>query len=56
MWVQSLSWEDLLEKETATHSCILAWKIAWIEDPIVGYSPWGCKQTQLSMYAHSLIL
>ena len=26
-WVQSLSWEDLLEKEMATHSSILAWKI-----------------------------
>ena len=28
-WVQSLSWEDLLEKEMATHSSILAWKIPW---------------------------
>ena len=26
-WVQSLDWEDLLEKEMATHSSILAWKI-----------------------------
>ena len=26
-WVQSLGWEDLLEKEMATHSSILAWKI-----------------------------
>ena len=26
-WVQSLDWEDLLEKEIATHSSILAWKI-----------------------------
>ena len=32
-WVQSLGWEDLLEKEMATHSSILAWKIPWIEDP-----------------------
>ena len=30
-WVQSLSWEDLLEKEMATHSNILAWRIAWTE-------------------------
>ena len=31
--VQSLGQEDLLEKETATHSCILAWKIPWKEEP-----------------------
>ena len=31
--VQSLGWEDLLEKEMATHSSILAWKILWIEEP-----------------------
>ena len=28
-WVQSLSWEDLLEKGTATHFSILAWRIPW---------------------------
>ena len=32
-WVQSLGWEDLLEKETATYSSILAWEIPWTEDP-----------------------
>ena len=32
-WVQSLSWENLLEKEMAIHSNILAWKIPWTEDP-----------------------
>ena len=31
--VQSLSREDLLEKEMATHSSILAWKIPWAEEP-----------------------
>ena len=31
--VQSLGREDLLEKETATHSSILAWKIPWTEEP-----------------------
>ena len=31
--VQSLSWEDPLEKETATHSSTLAWKIPWTEEP-----------------------
>ena len=30
--VQSLGWEDPLEKEMATHSSILAWKIAWMEE------------------------
>ena len=31
--VQSLDWEDTLEKEMATHSSILAWKIPWTEEP-----------------------
>ena len=35
-WVQSLGWEDPLEKGKATHSSILAWRI---------YSPWGCKES-----------
>jgi len=32
-WVQSLGWEDPLEKETATHSSTLAWKMPWTEEP-----------------------
>ena len=32
-WVQSLGWEDTLEKGTATHSSILAWRILWTEKP-----------------------
>ena len=32
-WVQSLGWEDPLEKEMATRSSILAWKIPWTEEP-----------------------
>ena len=31
-WVRSLGWEDPLEKEMATHSSILAWKISWTEE------------------------
>ena len=31
--VQSLSWEDALKKEMATHSSILAWEIPWTEEP-----------------------
>ena len=33
MLAQSLSWEDPLEKEMATHSRTLAWKIPWMEEP-----------------------
>ena len=32
-WVRSLGWEDPLEKEMATHSSILAWKISCTEEP-----------------------
>ena len=32
-WVQSLGWEDPLEKEMATHSSTLAWRIPWTEEP-----------------------
>ena len=34
MWVQALSLEDPLEKEMATHSSGLAWKIPWTEGPV----------------------
>ena len=32
-WVRSLGWKDPLEKELATHSSILAWRILWTEGP-----------------------
>ena len=32
-WVRFLHWEDPLEKEMATHSSILAWRIPWTEKP-----------------------
>ena len=32
-WVRSLGWEDPLEKEMATHSSILAWRVPWTEEP-----------------------
>ena len=32
-WVQSLGWEDMLEKGMATHASILAWEIPGIEEP-----------------------
>ena len=33
VWIWSLGGEDPLEKETATHSSILAWEILWTEEP-----------------------
>ena len=39
MCLQSLGQEDPLEKEMATQSSILVWKISWTED-LAGYSPW----------------
>ena len=37
-----------LQKETAAHSCILAWEIPWTKEPWdptgASYSPWGCKR------------
>ena len=33
MHVQSLAWEDPLEKDMATHPSILAWKMPWTEEP-----------------------
>ena len=33
IWVRFLGWEDPLEKEMATHSSILAWRIPWTEEP-----------------------
>ena len=32
-WIQSLGWEDPLEKGMATHSNILVWRIPWTEEP-----------------------
>ena len=50
-WVQSLGLEDLLEKEMATHSSILAWKIPWMEEPGGLYSHGVAKsQTRLSNF------
>ena len=43
MQVQSLGGEDPLEKEIATHSSILAWKIPWTEEPGELQSM-GCKE------------
>ena len=42
--VQSLSWEDPLEKEMATQPNILDWEIPWTEEP-GGLHPWGHKES-----------
>ena len=48
-WVQSLGWEDSLEKGMATHSSILDWRIPWTEEP-GDYSPWGRKEWDMTSY------
>ena len=44
-WVQSLNWEDLLEKGKPTHSSVLAWRIPRTEEPDGLYSV-GSKRTR----------
>ena len=46
MWetqVRSLSWEDPLEMRIGSHSSI----VAWIQEPL-GYSPWDCKESDMT--------
>ena len=53
--VQFLSWEDLLAKDMATHSSILAWKIPWKEEPGRLQSMGSQSRTRLSdFYPHKL--
>ena len=49
--VRSLGWEDPLEKEMATHSSTLAWKIHGRRS-LVGYSPWGRKESDMTERLH----
>ena len=53
-WVQSLGEEDLLEKEMATHSSILAWKIPWTEEPGQATVHGGHKELDTTEQLHSL--
>ena len=41
--IQSLSWEDPLEKGMVMHSSMLAWRTPWTEE--TGYTPWGRKES-----------
>ena len=52
-WVQSLGREDLLEKEMQTTPGFLPWKShGWRS--LVGYRPWGCKESDTTERLHSL--
>ena len=51
MWVLSQNWENPLEKEMATHSSVLAWRIPWTEEPGRLQSMRSQSWTQLSRWA-----
>ena len=55
MQVQSLDWEDTLEKEMATHSSILAWK-SYGQRSLAGYSPWGHKESDTTEPLHLIFI
>ena len=50
-WVRSLGWEDPLEKEMATHSSILAWRIPWTEE-LDGLQSTGRKESDTTEQLH----
>ena len=51
-WARSLGREDSLEKEMATHSSTLAWKIPWTEELDAGYCPCGRKESGTTERLH----
>ena len=53
-WILSLGWEDLLEKEMATHSCLLAWEIPWTEEP-GGLWSMGSQESDTTEHTHGHI-
>ena len=63
MQVQSLSQEDPLEEEMATHSSVLAWKIPWTEEPgglqsmgSQGQKDWAHTEGRFNLYLLELSL
>ena len=54
-WAQLMSQEDPLEKEMATHSSILAWKIPWAEEPD-GLQSMGSQELDMIKHAHCMPL
>ena len=55
-WVRFLDWEDSLEKEMATHSSILAWRIPWTEETGGLQSMWSQESDTTKWLSLSLIL
>ena len=55
-WVRSLGLEDPLEKEMATHSSILAWRIPWTEEHSGGYTVHGVAESDTTERLHFLSL
>ena len=53
--VRSLGWEDPLEKEMATHSSILAWRIPWTEEPGGLQSTGSQSRTRLSDFTSNYL-
>ena len=53
MWIQSLGWEDPLEKGMATHSSVHAWRIPWTEEPGGLQSMGSQSGTRLSAAQHA---
>ena len=51
-WVQSLGWEDPLEKKMATHSSVLAWRIPWTEGP-GGLQSIGLQRVRYDRVTHT---
>ena len=47
--VRFLGWGDPMEKEMATHSSIIAWKIPWMAEP---QAPWGRKESDTTEQLH----
>ena len=52
---QSVLQEEPLEKEMATYSSILAWKIPWME-VLMGYCQWGRRESDTTEQLHSLYM
>ena len=52
MGVQSLDWEDPLQKELETHSSFLAWEIPWTEEP-GGLQSMGLQKSQTQLNTHT---
>ena len=55
MMVRSLSQEEPLEKEMATHSSILAWEISWTEEP-VRLQSLGSRKSQTSLNNNKVLI